>query len=78
MNRKIELLNMLLKDGYTDIHDAVLNKTVNSLTSEKKKILSEYGWKIRAKDIRPYVPDALIEVTTSGWGNEPESILLGW
>lgn len=73
------LIEKLDANGYQDIARAVIKGDSNSLTAEKKKILMEYGNQVRRtfELNSKMLEQSLIEVTTSGWGNEPESTTPG-
>lgn len=73
------LIEKLNTNGYQDIAMAVINGKTNSLSAEKQRILIEYGNKVRRTfDMNSKkLERSLIEVTTSGWGNEPESTTPG-
>ncbi len=73
------LIEKLNASGYQDIVQAVNKGDSNSLTAERKKVLIEYANQVRRTfDLNSkMLEQSLIEVTTSGWGNEPESTTLG-
>lgn len=73
------LIEKLNASGYQDIVQAINKGDSNSLTAEKKRILVEHGDQVRRTfDLNSkMLEQSLIEVTTSGWGNEPESTTPG-
>lgn len=73
------LIEKLNANGYQDIVQTINKGGANSLTAEKKRILIEYGDQVRRIfDLNSkMLEQSLIEVTTSGWGNEPESTTPG-
>ncbi|WP_282109335.1 hypothetical protein [Shewanella algicola] len=71
-----ELLSLLLEDRQITLYSAVLNKTTNELSSANKDALMKYGQKVR-KNREMRIKNALLEVSSSGWGNESETTIPG-
>jgi hypothetical protein len=71
-----ELLYLLIEEGQDDLYAAVMNKETDLLSLQQKDILFQYGQKAKKmRDVK--INNALLEVTTSGWGNEKETTLPG-
>ncbi len=73
------LISALNNDGYPEISAAVSNGTSDNLSQEQKNLLMEYASKVRTEfeRSRPDIRNSLVEVSTSGWGNEPETTTPG-
>ncbi len=79
MTLKEQLLFLLIEEEQEDLYRAVIDNTSNLLSSDKKELLSQYGLKVRQSynNSRPNVRNSMVEVTTSGWGNETDTTLPG-
>lgn len=64
-----EFLYLLIEEGQDDLYNAAANKETNLLSLDRQNVLSQYGQKVRElREVK--INNALLEVTTSGWGGE--------
>lgn len=79
MTLKENLLYLLIEEGHEDLYQAIINDSANSLSNDKKTLLSKYADQVKREYefSRPDVRNSLVEVTSSGWGNEDETTLPG-
>ncbi len=82
MNTKLDLLvQKLVAIGHGEIAVALRKGRVGMLNDRQKMVLTDASNCIRMEKVgldEQRVKNALVEVTSSGWGREPESTEPGW
>lgn len=75
------LAGLLADEGFPELADAVKARRVPELDDDEKEIVRTYSQRVRVdaptKLDPTTVQNALLQVTTSGWGKEPETTLPG-
>ena len=79
MNFNNQLYKALLANGHHDICEALTDGTTPRLSDDRKQVLNDAAFKVRSANVASaeVLRNALVEVSTSGWGNESETTLPG-
>jgi hypothetical protein len=74
-----QLYETLSADGHHDICKALIDGKTPRLDDDRKQVLTDAAAKVRSANApsEETLRNALVEVSTSGWGNESETTLPG-